>query len=122
MSIESGLRIKRLREFRNFTRQYLADMLEISQNAYSKIENGSTKLTIERLEQIAQLLDVPVDTVLSEKSVFNFENNTISKFYALIENLHEEKEGILQQQIEFLQKQNGQLLKTIEELGKKLGK
>lgn len=122
MSIESGLRIKRLREFRNFTQQYLADKLEISQNAYSKIENGSTKLTIERLEQIAQLLDVPFDTVLSEKSLFNFENNTISKFYALIENLHEEKEGILQQQIEFLQKQNGQLLKTIEELGKKLGK
>lgn len=122
MSIESGLRIKRLREFRNFTQQYLADKLEISQNAYSKIENGSTKLTIERLEQIARLLDVPVDTVLSEKSVFNFENNTISKFYAHIENLHEEKEGILQQQIEFLQKQNEQLIKTIEELGKKLGK
>ncbi|HUM50371.1 MAG TPA: helix-turn-helix transcriptional regulator [Chitinophagales bacterium] len=125
MSVESALRIKKLREFRNFTQQYLADKLDISQNAYSKIENGTTKLTIDRLEQIAKLLDVPVESVLSnEKQVFNVENH--AKFYAHIENLHEESKEILQQQIElqkqqidFLQQQNEKLIKTIEELAKK---
>ena len=123
MSVESALRIKKLREFRNFTQQYLADKLDISQNAYSKIENGTTKLTIDRLEQIAKLLDVPVESVLSnEKQVLNVENNTINKFYAHIENLHEENKEILQQQVEFLQQQNEKLIKTIEELTKKLSR
>ncbi len=119
MSVESALRIKRIREFRNFTQQYLADKLDISQNAYSKIENGTTKLTIDRLEQLAKLLDVPVESILSsEKQVLNVENNTIHKFYAHIENLHEENKEILQKQVEFLQQQNDKLVKTIEELTK----
>ena len=123
MSVESALRIKKIREFRNFTQQYLADKLDISQNAYSKIENGTTKLTIDRLEQVAKLLDVPMDSLLSsEKQVLNVENNSINKFYAHIENLHEENKEILQQQIEFLQQQNKNLLTTIDELAKKIKK
>ena len=126
MSVESALRIKKIREFRNFTQQHLADKLDISQNAYSKIENGTTKLTIDRLEQIANLLDVPIESVLSnEKQVFNVENH--AKFYAHIENLYEESKEILQQQIEsqkqqvvFLQSQNEKLMRAIEELTKKL--
>ena len=121
MSVESALRIKRIREFRNYTQQYLADKLDISQNAYSKIENGTTKLTIDRLEQVAKLLDVPVESILSnEKQVFNVENH--AKFYAHIENLHEENKELLQKQVEFLQLQNEKLMSTIEELSKKLSK
>ena len=120
MSVESALRIKKIREFRNFTQQYLADKLDISQNAYSKIENGTTKLTIDRLEQVANLLDVPIESILSsEKQVFNVENN--AKFYAYIENLHEENKEILQHQVEFLQQQNEKLMKTVEDLLKKFG-
>ncbi|QQR97065.1 MAG: helix-turn-helix transcriptional regulator [Sphingobacteriales bacterium] len=124
MSVESALRIKKIREFRNFTQQYMADQLDISQNAYSKIENGTTKITIDRLEKIAQLLDVPLENVIShEKQVFNVENH--AKFYAHIENLHEENKEILLQQIEFqkqqlifLQQQNETLIKTVELLSK----
>jgi transcriptional regulator with XRE-family HTH domain len=126
MSVESALRIKKIREFRNFTQQYMADQLDISQNAYSKIENGTTKITIDRLEKIANLLNVPLETILShETQTLNFENNTFNKFYAHIENLHEENKEILLQQIEFqkqqlifLQQQNETLIKTVEILSK----
>jgi DNA-binding transcriptional regulator YiaG len=37
LQMNAGLRIKKIREYRNFTQQYMADNLEISQNAYSKI-------------------------------------------------------------------------------------
>ncbi|MBB5635705.1 transcriptional regulator with XRE-family HTH domain [Pedobacter cryoconitis] len=52
--------IRKIREFRNYTQDYLAAKLAISQNAYSKIELGYSKLTVERLFQIAAVLDVKV--------------------------------------------------------------
>lgn len=120
MSAETGLRIKRVREYRNYTQQYMADILQLSQNAYCKIENGATKLTIDRLEIIAKILDVPVDSILtSEKPVFNLENNQIDKFYGYIENLHEENKELLLEQIRFLRDQNEKLIKTIETLSVK---
>ena len=52
--------IRKVREFRNYTQDYLAAKLSISQNAYSKIELGYSKLTVERLFQIAAVLDVKI--------------------------------------------------------------
>ena len=64
MSAEINLKIKAIaatirqkREFRNYTQEYLAFKLKISQNAYSKIELGYTKITLERLFQIAEVLE-----------------------------------------------------------------
>ena len=52
--------IRNKREFRNYTQEYLAFKLNISQNAYSKIELGYTKITVERLFQIAEVLELDV--------------------------------------------------------------
>lgn len=52
--------IRKIREFRNYTQDYLAAKLLISQNAYSKIELGYSKITLDRLFQIAVILDVEV--------------------------------------------------------------
>ena len=52
--------IRKIREFRNYTQDYLAAKLGISQNAYSKIELGYSKITIDRLFQIAVILEVEV--------------------------------------------------------------
>ncbi|MCC8424991.1 helix-turn-helix domain-containing protein [Mucilaginibacter sp. UR6-11] len=50
--------IRKKREQKNYTQEYLAYKLDISQNAYSKIELGYTKITVERLFQIADVLEV----------------------------------------------------------------
>lgn len=50
--------IRKIREYRDYTQDYLAAKLKISQNAYSKIELGYSKLTLERLFQIAVILEV----------------------------------------------------------------
>ena len=52
--------IRKRREFRNYTQEYLALKLNISQNAYSKIELGYTKITLERLFHIADILEFDV--------------------------------------------------------------
>jgi len=56
--------IRKIREFRNYTQDYLAAKLLISQNAYSKIELGYSKITLDRLFQIAVVLDVEVMQLL----------------------------------------------------------
>lgn len=57
-----AVNIRKVRESKDYTQDYLAVKLAISQNAYSKIELGYTKITVERLFQIAQILEVnPVD-------------------------------------------------------------
>ncbi|RZL20095.1 MAG: XRE family transcriptional regulator [Pedobacter sp.] len=57
--------IRKLREFRNYTQDYLAAKLNISQNAYSKIELGYSRLTLERLFQIAHVLELDVAHIVS---------------------------------------------------------
>ena len=52
--------IRNKREYRNYTQEYLAFKLNISQNAYSKIELGYTKITVERLFQIAEILEFDI--------------------------------------------------------------
>jgi transcriptional regulator with XRE-family HTH domain len=50
--------IRKIREFRSYTQEYLAMKLGISQNAYSKIELAYTRITLERLIQIAEILEI----------------------------------------------------------------
>ncbi len=62
--------IRHKREYRNYTQEYLALKLSISQNAYSKIELGYTKITVERLFQIADILEFDVvELIAPEESV-----------------------------------------------------
>ncbi|RZK40858.1 MAG: XRE family transcriptional regulator [Pedobacter sp.] len=56
--------IRKVREFRNYTQDYLAAKLEISQNAYSKIELGYSKITLDRLFHIAIILELPIIELL----------------------------------------------------------
>ncbi|MEO6633847.1 MAG: helix-turn-helix transcriptional regulator [Mucilaginibacter sp.] len=50
--------IRKVREFRNYTQDYLAAKLKISQNAYSKIELGYSNITLNRLVEIAEILEI----------------------------------------------------------------
>lgn len=62
-AIAANIRSKR--ELRNYTQEYLAYKLNISQNAYSKIELGYTKITVERLFQIADVLELDVTDLIN---------------------------------------------------------
>ena len=61
--------IRKIRESKAYTQDYLALKLAISQNAYSKIELGYTKITVERLFQIARILEVdPVELISIDRA------------------------------------------------------
>jgi len=50
------IRIQRL--IKNYTQEYMAFMLDISQAAYSNIERDSTAITLTRLYEIAEILEI----------------------------------------------------------------
>jgi transcriptional regulator with XRE-family HTH domain len=49
----------------------MAHELGISQPAYVKIEQGLTILKIDRLQQIANILEVDLSTLLNTTNIFN---------------------------------------------------
>lgn len=55
-SIGEKIRIRRL--LKNYSQEYMAFMLEISQAAYSNLERDETELTIKRVYEIAEVLEV----------------------------------------------------------------
>ena len=111
-----GQKVRRIREEKQWTQEFIANKLEISQNTYSKIESGSIKLTIDRISELSKILDVPIEDMLSDDTkTFHLNNNHIEKFY--IENLQEENKGLVQSlkdQVKYLQEENQRLLKLIE--------
>jgi len=62
-AVAANIRSKRIEL--NYTQEYLAAKLNISQNAYSKIELGYTKITVERLFQIADILETDIIELLN---------------------------------------------------------
>lgn len=58
MNIHEKVRL--MRESKHWSQEKMAEQLHMSPNGYAKIERGETKLHIDKLQQIAQVLDVDI--------------------------------------------------------------
>ncbi|HLW09451.1 MAG TPA: helix-turn-helix transcriptional regulator [Fermentimonas sp.] len=59
-----GNKIRKIRELKGFTQDYMALKLEMSQRAYSKLERDEIKLDWRRIEKISEILEIkPIDLV-----------------------------------------------------------
>jgi transcriptional regulator with XRE-family HTH domain len=70
-------KIKSIRELKNYTQEYMAKQLGVTQAGYSKIEKGITILSYEKLVAIAHILEVSVEDIISfdGQKYFNSFNN-----------------------------------------------
>lgn len=68
-----GHKIRAARIVKSITQEYVAEKLGISQPALSKIESNETKISYEKVEQIAGILEVDVNEMLNfdMANVFN---------------------------------------------------
>lgn len=64
-----GSVIRKYRELRNYTQEYVSKEMKISQNAYSKIENNYTQLTVKHIKELSRILEVSILDLLKD----NFE-------------------------------------------------
>lgn len=61
-----GTIIRQYRELKNYSQKWVASQMGISQNAYSKIENNITQLTVHHVRQLSKILEVPVLDLLKD--------------------------------------------------------
>jgi transcriptional regulator with XRE-family HTH domain len=62
--------LRTLRNYKNYTQQYVAKKLNVSQPDYSDIENGKTKLSEDKQKIIEALYDLP-PFIINELSVIS---------------------------------------------------
>ncbi|MEO8255373.1 MAG: helix-turn-helix transcriptional regulator [Flavobacterium sp.] len=68
--------IKKIRELKNLTREFVADELRMSTSGYGKIERGEVDLTVSKLKKIADVLDVSVEFIFKFDISFLFDTTT----------------------------------------------
>jgi len=107
-------RIRKYREALDYSQEFMASKLGISQPAYAKIEKGSTKINIERLVDIAKVLDVEPQKLLEDSKTINQINNDYA--YGFVENLYQDNKETTQKLIRQLENENQRLFKENEHL------
>jgi transcriptional regulator with XRE-family HTH domain len=61
-----GERIRQIRRNKDYSQQFMADELGISQNAYSKLESGKTPIYLDRLCEVSAILSISIYDLLEE--------------------------------------------------------
>ena len=109
-------KIRNVRELKNFTQEYMAEKLGITQAGYSKIESGATKLSYSKLAEISKILSIEVEELLAfdSQKYFNSFNNvkgsnngsvTIQVEDGDIKTLYEDKIRLLEQLLDMTEKE-----------------
>lgn len=70
-------KIRKQREDLDWSQEQMAEQLNLTANGYAKIERGETKLYLDRLEQIAQVLNVDITELLPDKELIIVCDNEI---------------------------------------------
>lgn len=60
-----GTKIRKIRELRDFTQEFMASQLGKSQTAYSKLERGEVDVSFSNLNRIAEILEIDVMQLLT---------------------------------------------------------
>lgn len=116
-----GHKLKKLRELKNYTQEYIANELGVTQSAYSRMEVGETEITYGKLTKISSILKVPIDEIISfnENMIFNVSHNKVGNGYVVHKGITDDERKLYQDQIDLLKSQNEVLLRIIEHhLGK----
>lgn len=87
-----GEKIRMIREIKGISQEAVATHLDITPQAYGKIEREETKLDFKRIEEIAKYLNITVDEIMNfdTKNIFKntFKDQSTGNF-----NIGENKEG-----------------------------
>ncbi len=126
-------RLKKIRLEKNVSQDFLAKKLGITQKAYSKIENNETKLNVDVLQRVSEIMEVPIETFFnnSQQPILNdfssrsggdnviYKNNATEKIEELYNELLKSKDEVIKSkvsEIEALKSLNEKLEKLITKL------
>ena len=106
MKANIGDKIRKVRELKGYTQDFMAGKLEMSQRAYSKIENNDIKLDWGRIEDISKILDIePTDLVSFDDSLVFNNCSQSGKFQVFNNNFPEELKKSYEDRVHHLEKE-----------------
>lgn len=83
-----GFNIRKIREQKGFSQEYMANVLNISQASYARMESEETKITVERLQKIAEILETSIiDFFNNDRYIIHNQNYDNSYGNAYVHNL-----------------------------------
>ena len=109
-------RLKKIRLENNISQDFLAKKLGFTQKAYSKIENNETKLNVDVLKRISEILNVPIESFFSksQQTILNdFSNRTGGDNIIYKNNLTEKMEELFK---EIIKSKNEVIASKINEI------
>ena len=65
--MELSEKIKIMRDMNHWTQEDVAEKLGMSTTGYAKIERGQTKVSVEKLKQIAQIFNINIAQLLDDE-------------------------------------------------------
>ena len=113
-----GTKNKFLREDRKITQDFIANKLGISQTAYSKIESNQTQLTVDRLKEIAGILEISETELINGAPINQFNIEKIEKNFGYIHTFIETQKDLYDKLLSVKDEQIQQLKEVIELLKK----
>ena len=117
----SGTKIRMIRESLGFSQEYVASKLNIGQSSYSRIETNQTKLDVDTVTKLADILGVSTTELLtSEPSVVNFAPNQGTQGIGHIENFYSFQKDLVEKVIAGKDEEIARLQKIIDELMAKI--
>ncbi len=110
-----GSNIRKIRELKGYSQEYVSNQLEISQRQFSRIENNETDISVSKLQEISTILDVTPIQLLGFDEKFIFQNctnngvgNNYNNHFGVSEKereLYDKQIAQLQEELSFLKKQ-----------------
>ncbi len=64
-----GTKIRKYRELKDYSQEYMAQKLNINQSQYSRIEKNASDISIEKALKICETLEISISELLDEKQV-----------------------------------------------------
>ena len=123
-----GDKIRKVRELKGFKQEYVAGKLGLSVTAYGNIERNDSSLSFERLEEIADVLEVAVQDILNIPEQLNIHtisnSNNVGFNHTFNDNRvcpEGEAEALrlainnLQKEVEYLRQQNLQFMEILKQ-------
>ena len=92
-----GINIRKLREKKGFSQEYVAQELGINQSTYGKLERENTKISIDRLLRISEILEEDVINLLDSNPQNTFHQTNQGNGYSYVENINNENAELLKE-------------------------
>ncbi|MEY4329376.1 MAG: hypothetical protein RL609_124 [Bacteroidota bacterium] len=117
-AVHIGQKVKKLRELRNYTQNYMAQEMGVTQSAYSKMELGESEITYSKLERISEILGVAVEEIaaFNEQMIFNIMHNQTGNGFVVNKGMSDQERKLYEDQIQLLKEQNEYLKRMLEKV------